>query len=49
MRISFEESLSVTATNVEVVCMEAQSLPAGCVHVAKILYSFFLNDTAIVD
>ena len=54
MRISFEESLSVIATNMEVVCIEAQPLPAGCVHVAsvaKILYSFLLlvHDTAAAD
>ena len=49
MRISFEESLSVTATSMEVVCIEAQSLPAGCVHVAKVLYSFLLLDSAVAD
>ena len=49
VRISFEESLSVIATNMEVVCIEAQPLPAGCVHVAKILCSFLLHDTAVAD
>ena len=49
VRISFEESLSVTATSMEVVCIEAQPLPAGCVHVAKVLYSFLLLDSAVAD